>query len=87
MSLQIDLNTTASISPSMLAARLWSLAGGSCSIGEVRLHDLKLVVMDLEWLKVMRRQELRLVEQREGRLLGGWHAVRHFCRVETLNTI
>ena len=71
----------------MLAARLWSLAWGSCSIGEVLLHDLKLVVMDLEWLKVVRRQELRLMEEREGRLLGGWHAVRHFCRVETLNTI
>ena len=71
----------------MLAARLWSLAWGSCSIDEVRLHDLKLVMVDLEWLKVVRRQELRLVEQREGRLLGGRHAVRHFCRVETLNTI
>ena len=70
----------------MLAARLWSLAWGSCSIGEVRLY-LKLVVMDLVWLKVVRRQELRLVEQREGRLLGGRHAVGHFCRVETLNTV
>ena len=87
MPLQIDLNTAASVAPSMLAARLWSVALGSCSIGEVWLHDLKLVVMDLEWLKVVRRQELRLVEEREGRLLGSRHAVCHFCRVETLNTI
>lgn len=71
----------------MLAARLWSLAWGRCSIGEVWLHNLKLVVMDLEWLEVVRCQELRLVEEREGRLLGGRHAVCHFCRVETLNTI
>ena len=84
VSLQIDLN--ASVAPSVLGARLWRLAGRRGGIGEVRLHDLELVV-DMEWLEVVGCEELRLVEEWEGGLLGGRHAVGHFCRVETLNAV
>lgn len=70
----------------MLGARLWRLAGRRGGIGEVRLHDLELVV-DMEWLEVVGCEELRLVEEWEGGLLGGRHAVGHFCRVETLNAV